>query len=398
MRLVSLEQEVRVFLSEAEFNMLLDFAPDWETEIGVKIMAYTSLRRNVTVEVSLQDFYVPEDDGIKTVFVDVSGAKDTSDKSREGAAKHRIVWAPYELYQEVRKYTSENNIAEDEQLISVQKSQFGNRIKKMGEKAAEATGVEGYKHITTHDFRRYFANRMLRKYNVDKEMVKFLGDWSSDKAIEPYLAVPTYEEIQNELAYRGLLDVDIEPPERIEELEQIRKELREINRRLERDRIRRDVEAELTADQLEEIHEYLRHQPNPSAPEQTKLQSKEWYSNHNGETRKRMNGPVAAGVITYHSMTERVADGLLKTWKKTVDRSPLAWAKNTFRRRAALVGSLWIGEIMLLAALFIMSGTYIDTTAWDSGGNKIIIAMLLMTVIIAKITGKGNLLTDASHH
>jgi len=60
----------------------------------------------------------------------------------------------------------------------------------MGENAATKRVMRISWILTTHDNRAYYATNMIRRLGVDKEIVKSMGGWSSDKAIEPYLDIP----------------------------------------------------------------------------------------------------------------------------------------------------------------------------------------------------------------
>jgi len=84
----------------------------------------------------------------------------------------------------------------------------------MGENAATKTGDEDFLDLTTHDNRAYYATNMIRRLGVDKEIVKSMGGWSSDKAIEPYLDIPLEKDIQNELVRAGVVQKDVSAPPR----------------------------------------------------------------------------------------------------------------------------------------------------------------------------------------
>jgi integrase len=65
--------------------------------------------------------------------------------------------------------------------------------------AAEETGDDDYRKVSTHDLRRCWANHLLVEEGVSPRIVMALGGWSSYDAIEPYLAASTEENINREM-------------------------------------------------------------------------------------------------------------------------------------------------------------------------------------------------------
>jgi len=73
-------------------------------------------------------------------------------------------------------------------------------VKRTAEAAAEQTGDEDFEHVSSHDLRRRFAQRLLVDENMNPRVVMQVGGWSSFQAIEPYLNAPTEEVVDDAFA------------------------------------------------------------------------------------------------------------------------------------------------------------------------------------------------------
>jgi hypothetical protein len=289
------------------------------------------------------------------------------------------------LYENVCEYIKNNNIEHNEPLISVGKKRYGDKVSEAGETAAEATGINGYNHVTSHDLRRYFANTMLREHNVDREIIKYLGGWSSDKALEPYIIAPTYSEIQDELAWRGVLETDAPMPERMEGFENINDQLTELQRKFELHEISESVSGDLTKERLEEINEYLQHHQDPTQQTAQTTLGETDLQGVGEDTKKYIAGPLAAGTRAYDDMTGYITNILTNVWDRRVGVGPLQWAGDSLVRRGAIIGTLWLGVIGFLSIMFILDGVYINPVDRSVSGQKLLTGMLLMSALVANL-------------
>ena len=66
------------------------------------------------------------------------------------------------------------------------------------------TGEEDFHHVSSHDLRRRFAQRLLVDENMNPRVVMQVGGWSSFQAIEPYLDAPTPEVVNDAFEEAGL--------------------------------------------------------------------------------------------------------------------------------------------------------------------------------------------------
>lgn len=106
-------------------------------------------------------------------------------------------------------------------------------IKKARANAAEQTGNDDYRYISTHDFRAYFATNMLIREGVEPETVMEVGGWENRDSMKPYVNASFNDIIQRDLAQAGVLDVDVDteptPLEEVRsELDSLHEEMQEV--------------------------------------------------------------------------------------------------------------------------------------------------------------------------
>lgn len=130
----------------------------------------------------------------------------------------RISWVPWDLYEEVQQYCEDEGIEDDEQIFKIGGAQLNDLIVEAAEDTIVATGNQDYQHLTTHDFRAYYATNMVQRLNVDIEAVMAMGGWNSRKAIDPYLAKPLPRDLQDDLASAGVVQKDVPAPQRQDKL------------------------------------------------------------------------------------------------------------------------------------------------------------------------------------
>jgi integrase len=130
--------------------------------------------------------------------LEVVSGKDTTGEYSGG--KHRETWLPREFEAQINRYTQEKNVADDEPLVDNGKRTIQDWVSRASEQAAEATNDSDYRRVSTHDLRRCWANHLLVEEKVSPRIVMALGGWSSYNAIEPYLAAPTEENINQSMS------------------------------------------------------------------------------------------------------------------------------------------------------------------------------------------------------
>jgi integrase len=90
-----------------------------------------------------------------------------------------------------------------EPIVDLSKSGIRAVVKRTAERTAEATGDEDFRHVSSHDLRRRFAQRLLIDKQVNPRVVMQVGGWDSFQAIEPYLNAPTPDVVNDAFEEAG---------------------------------------------------------------------------------------------------------------------------------------------------------------------------------------------------
>ena len=118
--------------------------------------------------------------------------------------KPRNAYLPKDVERSLRQYQNAENIAPDQPFIDLSVRGVRTAIKRTVEAAAEGTGYPDYHHVSSHDLRRRFAQRLLVEENMNPRVVIQVGGWDSFQAIEPYLNAPTPSVVNDAFESAGL--------------------------------------------------------------------------------------------------------------------------------------------------------------------------------------------------
>lgn len=246
-----MKKEVRVFIAPHEFQTFLDSC-DRRIALASRIEARTSARRETVANIERGDFFVPNNPDVELAFVRLQGTKDSTEGENALDGQVRISWVPWPLYEDVQQYCDDEGIGPNDEIFGIGKDWLGELVKRAAEDAAVATGNSDYRHIRTHDFRAYYATHMIRRLGVDKHVVMEMGGWSSEKAIEPYLASSLPGDLQDSLVRAGAVEKDIEAPQRQDALGEILERLSAIETALELDAVVDNV-GELSLSEVQKL-------------------------------------------------------------------------------------------------------------------------------------------------
>lgn len=78
-------------------------------------------------------------------------------------------------------------------------------VKRTARRAAEQPGDEDFRHVSSHDLRRRYAQRLLVDRQMNPRVVMAVGGWDSFQAIEPYLNAPTPDVVNEAFEEAGLV-------------------------------------------------------------------------------------------------------------------------------------------------------------------------------------------------
>ncbi|QIO22398.1 site-specific integrase [Haloarcula sp. JP-L23] len=189
-----------VWMSRDEYRELPRATDTFQQEIALRLMGDCGLRVAEVLDVT--PAHISRRSDGRHFELEVVAGKDTTGEYRGG--KHRETWLPREFEAQINRYRQEKEIADDEPLVDRAKRTVQDWVDRAADQAADSTGDDDYRRVSSHDLRRCWANHLLVEENVSPRIVMALGGWSSYDAIEPYLAAPTEDNINDSMAQVSL--------------------------------------------------------------------------------------------------------------------------------------------------------------------------------------------------
>jgi integrase len=185
--------EVKVWLTDDDIDDLRRAAASQRDDIIIQLGAYVGLRAFEVPQVQPQ--HVDTTDS-GTYRLRVPRGKDTTG----GGGKPRDAYLPAPVERDLQRYQNSKNIAPREPFVDLTERGVRAAVKRTAEAAAGLTGDDDFRHVSSHDLRRRYAQRLLVDENMNPRVVMQVGGWSSFQAIEPYLNSPTEAVVDDEFA------------------------------------------------------------------------------------------------------------------------------------------------------------------------------------------------------
>ena len=118
--------------------------------------------------------------------------------------KPRNAYLPADVERTLQQFQNAENIAPKDPFVELSERGVRAVVKRTAEAAAEATGDPDFQHVSSHDLRRRFAQRLLVDEAMNPRVVMQVGGWDSFQAIEPYLNAPTEDVVDSAFEEVGL--------------------------------------------------------------------------------------------------------------------------------------------------------------------------------------------------
>jgi integrase len=190
--------EYQVWMTDAELDALRRAAANHRDDLILQLGGYVGLRAFEIPQIHPEHVKrTPDGDHYR---LRVPEGKDTTGSG----GKPRDAYLPRDVEAAIHRYQSSEGIARDEPLIDLTERGVRAVVKRTAERAAEETGVDDYQHVSSHDLRRRFAQRLLVDEQVNPRVVMVVGGWDSFQAIEPYLNAPAPEVVNKAFEEAGL--------------------------------------------------------------------------------------------------------------------------------------------------------------------------------------------------
>jgi len=191
------DDRTKVWLTDSEIEDLRRAAASPRDDLVIQLGAFCGLRAFEIPQV--RPAGVAETDAGQ-YRLRVPRGKDTTGNG----GKPRDAWLPTSVERDLQQYQNAQNIAPQEEYIDLSTRGVRAVVSRTAEAAAEQAGDQDFQHVSSHDLRRRFAQRLLVDEQVNPRVVMAIGGWDSFAAIEPYLNAPTADVVDDELA-----DIDL---------------------------------------------------------------------------------------------------------------------------------------------------------------------------------------------
>lgn len=187
MRLESTQatDQYKCWLTDDEVEALRRAAGSHRDDLVIQLGGFVGLRAFETPQVCPKHVKrTPDGDHFR---LRVESGKDTTGSG----GKPRDAYLPSDVEGDIHRYVRSENIEPHEPIVDLSESGIRAVVKRTAERAAKATGDDDFLHVSSHDLRRRFAQRLLVDRQMNPRVVMTVGGWDSFQAIEPYLNAPT---------------------------------------------------------------------------------------------------------------------------------------------------------------------------------------------------------------
>jgi len=192
------EGQHKVWMTDSELEELRRAADSYRDDLIIQLGGYVGLRAFEIPQPSPKDVKRTEDGSHYRLRV--PEGKDTTGNG----GKPRDAYLPRDVERDLHQYQSVEDVARHEPFIELTERGVRDVVKRTAERAAEETGDEDFRHVSSHDLRRRFAQRLLVDKQVNPRVVMAVGGWDSFQAIEPYLNAPTPSVVNEAFREAGL--------------------------------------------------------------------------------------------------------------------------------------------------------------------------------------------------
>lgn len=192
------EDQYRVWMTDDELEQLRRVAGSHRDDLIIQLGGYVGLRAFEVPQV--QPKHVKRTAGGEHYRLRVPQGKDTAN----GTGKPRDAYLPDDVEADLHRYQNAEDIRPGDPFVDLGESAVRDVVKRTAKRAAEETGDEDYRYVSSHDLRRRFAQRLLVNRQMNPRVVMQVGGWGSFQAIEPYLNAPTPDVVNDAFEEAGL--------------------------------------------------------------------------------------------------------------------------------------------------------------------------------------------------
>lgn len=178
------DDDYKVWLTDSEIEELRRSTSSYRDDVIIQLGAFVGLRAFEMPQVAPQHVKSTESGQYR---LRVPRGKDTTGSG----GKPRDAYLPARVERNLQQFQNAENIAPRDPFVDLTERGVRAAVKRTAEHAAEQTGDDDFQHVSSHDLRRRFAQRLLVDQEMNPRVVMQVGGWDSFAAIEPYLNAPT---------------------------------------------------------------------------------------------------------------------------------------------------------------------------------------------------------------
>lgn len=192
------DDEYKVWMTDSELDELRRAAASHRDDLILQLGGYVGLRAFEIPQIRPKHVKRTEDGDHYRLRV--PEGKDTTGNG----GKPRNAYLPPDTEGDIHRFQNAEDIGRNEPLIDLTERGVRDVVKRTAERAAEETGDEDFRYVSSHDLRRRFAQRLLVDKNMNPRVVMAVGGWDSFQAIKPYLNAPTPDVVNEAFEEAGL--------------------------------------------------------------------------------------------------------------------------------------------------------------------------------------------------
>ncbi|WP_254841146.1 site-specific integrase [Natronomonas marina] len=177
--------EYKVWMTDQELEELRRAAARHRDDLIIQLGGYVGLRAFEIPQIKPKHIKRTEDGDHYRLRV--PEGKDTTGNG----GKPRDAYLPQDVEGDIHRYQNAEAINPGQPLVDLTERAVRDVVKRTAISAAEKTGDEDFRYVSSHDLRRRFAQRLLVDRQMNPRVVMQVGGWDSFQAIEPYLNAPT---------------------------------------------------------------------------------------------------------------------------------------------------------------------------------------------------------------
>ena len=191
------EDQYKCWLTDDDLEELRRAAGSHRDDLVIQLGGFVGLRAFEIPQVTPKHVKrTPDGDHFR---LRVPEGKDTTGSG----GKPRDAYLPREVEGDIHRYIRSEDVGRNDPIVDLSESGIRAVVKRTAERAADATGDEDFRHVSSHDLRRRFAQRLLVDKQVNPRVVMQVGGWDSFQAIEPYLNAPTPDVVNDAFEEAG---------------------------------------------------------------------------------------------------------------------------------------------------------------------------------------------------